>query len=371
MSSAQRQRILDEAARSSTKRGHGPYSKRFSKADAQSLIRKIAPLLGYSRDPRSSKSMLEDVAGKRRKLTFTAGNLQIFRGTPGKWIKIYSEPYPTAVLVFLTTLARLEKDQETQDLIKAMVQGRTAEKKKAQSKKAEKEYQKQAKDFAIMVAMQELNKRDKRQIAKPPGKLTSKAVVNKVMKRAAELEPGIEEKLRAIGKPQTGLHDLQVEEDLYSFDRPPYIWHMPMGVWWTEDGYSAYFVTKNGTPTFHLGKGLSFGTVDPMSMTVMSYPPGFKAEGDGYAVGRIKVAEKGAPLVIVTSIGATTKRRGAGTKLLNIIKRIAAGYGAESFMVELVTDEGAPFWNHMEKTGKLVPSQPSVRGGKYRFYKVD
>ena len=142
-----------------------------------------------------------------------------------------------------------------------------------------------------------------------------------------------------------------------SIDAPPILPVFgPITYEWVEsEGGVAYsvFVTNKEKNKAIVKIGASGGMldIDPVTMRV-SAQRRENIQGDGFIDGYI-VQKDGKFYGALVVIQATETKRGVGTRLLNLWCRLMAGYGITRWMAVSVGDEGAAFFNALEKRGRV------------------
>ena len=348
-------------------RGKSSFSKVPAKAEAQQIVIKVIKALGYTRDRYGSYTRPLS-SGGYRKVKFTRNNTQFFRGRPGRWGKTNSLSTVEAALKYLIMIAESIGDEDATAQIGQLLETRKGASARATEKRERKRLVAQAEHIALRQAASALRDELSEGLS---GREPTPQVVRRVRSQAQRRLPQVTERLAATGKsPAVAADIIRADADLFTYDRPPHHWHLDRPVYWTEDGYTALFTKSGSTPIYHLGRGASFGYVDPATLRLAMYPTGEEFVGEGHITGKVYFPQGGSPLVSVVSVASPRRGSGAGSRLLRLVSRIARGYGSDEFLVESITDEGMPFWDHMESTGRLTPSRPTATGARVRFYEV-
>ena len=338
---------------------------------ADLLVHEYLRLIGYRND-RYGNLVRTTPSGEMRKVKFTRNNMQLFRGSPGRWRKMESTPYATLAIDYLIKSARIVGDTQALEQLQALKDKKASAKKRASDRRLEKEYEKYAEQIAIVQATSALRDELEDELASPS---LSPQAFERLRVQAQKRRPAALQRLKATGKRADLAAPLARRDgEMFSYDNPPYHWHLGVPVAWEEDGYTVFFTKgRMNTPIYHIGKGATFGFFDPTRHSIEPYPVGIgDPKGDGHITGKLYFLKgKSRPMLSVVSVAAgTEKGRGVGSKLLSFVRRIAKGYGSDEFAVEAITDEGLPFWEHMEATGRLTPSRPPAGDGRVRFYEV-
>ena len=368
---AKRLRFLMQGREMMSARSKDGFIKAPSSKASKMLVEAYLRLIGYKSD-RYGNYVRTTPSGEVRKVSFTRNNMQLFRGSPGRWMKMGSTPYTTLALEYLIKSARFVGDTQALDQLQAIKDKKASTKKRASERRVEKEYEKYAEQIAIIQATSTL--RDELEDELVSQNLSQQAI-KRLRSQAQRRKPAALQRLRATGKRAELAAPLARRDgEMFSFDKPPYHWHLGVPVAWEEDGYTVFFTKgRGGVPIYHVGKGASFGFFDPTKNSIEPYPVGIgNPKGDGHITGKLYfIKGKSRPMLSVVSVAAgTEKGRGVGSKLLSFVRRIAKGYGSDEFAVEAITDEGLPFWEHMEANGRLTPSRPPAGDGRVRFYEV-
>jgi hypothetical protein len=338
---------------------------------SQMLVDEYLRLIGYKSD-RYGNFVRTTASGDMRKVKFTRNNMQLFGGRPGRWYKMSSTPYTTLAIEYLIKSARIVGDTQALEQLQAIKDKKAGTKKRASDRRFEKEYEKYAQDIAVIQATSVL--RDELEDDLVSQTLSPQAI-RRINEQAEKRKPAVLQRLKATGKRAEYAAPLARRDgEMFSFDKPPHQWHLGTPIVWDEDGYTVFFAKgRRGMPLYHIGKGASFGFIDPTVGGVQPYPAGVEdPKGEGHITGKIYFLKgQSKPMLSVWSVASGSERGGGvGTKLLSFVRRIAKGYGTDEFAVEAITDEGLPFWEHMEATGKLTPSRPPAGNGRIRFYRV-
>lgn len=168
--------------------------------------------------------------------------------------------------------------------------------------------------------------------------------------------------------------------DHWSLAAPPYPFlpGTPAEYAWEENGYTVTIGrrrdTKRNAAEWMIGATGGVLGFDPLRFTLRAQ--GVDRKGDGYAAGIIQGVTSGAklskgkqgdPIVMLTMIGARTKKKGTGRRLMAKVRDLVTGYGRNDFYIEAITSEGQSFFDHLVSVGELEEMGRTRTGGRYRF----
>jgi hypothetical protein len=154
-----------------------------------------------------------------------------------------------------------------------------------------------------------------------------------------------------------GVRTIPGDETFASIDLPPILPVFgPISYEWveTEGGqpYSVFITNKEKNKAIvKIGAAGGLLDIDPVTMRV-SAQRRENIQGDGWIDGYI-VQKDGKFYGVLVVISALNKKVGAGTRLLNLWCRLMAGYGITRWVAVAVGDEGAAFFNALEKRGRV------------------
>jgi hypothetical protein len=159
---------------------------------------------------------------------------------------------------------------------------------------------------------------------------------------------------------------------VWSLDQPPYPWLMGPNEYDWNDGQYTVSVThrpKDRQTEWMIGSTGGVMGFDPRRFGIRFQVSGLKRTGPGFAAGVIlhDTPPTQPPLVVLTMIGAHSKKQGVGRKLMQMVRRLAQGYGRDKIRIDAITPQGRSFFDHLVATGQLVQGAPTQTGGHFTF----
>jgi len=309
---------------------------KFTSKLASEILEAYYLALGYHHDSRGHGLLSPS---EQTKIVFKARNIQIFTGGRGRWRKSKSMPMIRAAEnVVAKARDRLGIEIGGKKASTIITERRSKKKAKQEAREREINIRKLAVKAAILEATQQMSPEERRETFK-----------NREF--ASFLEPFVE----AHKSNLETLDDLQsFKEHLdnaFSTETPPLF--INDSLWlseyhWEEGGFEIKIRSQfpDGIE-IHIGGVVV--PVDPFRMRMAIYQPGIQQEG--YISGGIQYSPELHPfLLLITSV---EKQKGVGTKMLRLFCKLVKSYGFDDFAAVGVGEEGALFFNELERRGDI------------------
>lgn len=280
---------------------------------------------------------------------FGKANLQRQAKSGSGWVTLTSTPYVDAA----TNLLRGAGEATGKLKWIAMAEKRKVAKGKAADRAADK----QLRAKAAVLSMKALAYENPKHVAANLRHETlSDATYAALSAKAKELTETMYQLLKAGAAPPQ-------DSQFASVDRPPVaaVYTKMAHYLWTEtvDGVAYTIEVKNhepGAAEIHIGKsGSGFGlAVSAFSMGV-SFMDTTDSTGDAYVSGKVvwnaKLKSHLGSMFLITS---QEKRKGAGSRVLDLWCRMMNGYGSPQWVAQAVGEEGMAFLKARAKAGKIT-----------------
>lgn len=330
---------------------------KFKGPEAHEIVETFYRALGYIDDSRSQLHALLSPSGKF-KVVFKARNIAVFQGGRGNWHK-RSSASKIATAENIVAKARGEGAQKTLD----------DKRKKVDDKKTEKARRENIEMLARKAALIEITNTFSPQ--ERVSSFTDGEFKGSLLNLVAQY------KLKFTDIKDLKALEQQLLQDI-SVDTPPlfvqhYIQDEDISLWptsykWKQDGIDFLIQGSNTNRGIEIHVGGTLVGIDPFRCRADEFNYRLDSGQPGYISGGLYFGD----ILIPTPSGtcrmpfpansiipglfmivSNTKRRGVGTKLLKLFCRLVKSYGFEKFLMLGVGEEGARFFDELERRGEI------------------